>query len=63
MKNATATSHGSSRLLEVDSEGEEAPMSCVPKLAQAPRWIRGARPILRYHDAPPRAVEHAHRGA
>jgi len=63
IKNATATSHGRSCLLEADSEGEEALMRCVPKSAQAPRWFRGARPILRYHEAPPQAVEHAHPGA
>jgi hypothetical protein len=39
IKNATATSHGRSCLLEVASGGEEALMRCVPKLAQAPRWV------------------------
>ena len=33
MKNATATSHGKSCLLEADGGGEEVLMRCVPKLA------------------------------
>src|SRR5580700_5972114 len=32
MKNATATSHGKSCLLEADGGGEEVLMRCVPKL-------------------------------
>jgi hypothetical protein len=76
MKNATATSHGKSRLLATDAGGEEVLMRCVPKLAPTHHdGFRGAcdwaalladplaRPILRYHDAPPEAVEPAGLGA
>jgi hypothetical protein len=35
MKNATATSHGKSRLREADGRGDEVLMGCFPKLKRA----------------------------